>query len=428
MTRNNLPPHGSSFSSDYGITRPYADNFLNGTAPDETHDEWRWTREKHCFNKRIYDAVSILAERQASQKGGAQGGVIFLKQMAKFAHLFDFETNFETDHPEDEPEYLKEKCKSLLIEKNVELIHKHVLLIRDPLSVLGSWMGKSGDVHQNNPHPEEVGIVQLLDVYSKVLGASMNNNTGGPIVIDSDDLASNPIRMLSELCDALGIEYRSSMLKWKSGEHECDGPWARWWYHDVWESSGWDAAIEEKVNNEDEIDKKVQPSWMPTPRMGSGNIGVNHPRTRRYHTVPEHLMPMFRMSLPAYTYLKTCTLSYREQRAIASPPSGKLYEDPRNEHVLVYVGSSSGVGRILPRDMAGISPFDSSVQGGDGENLKASETLTVYGCSFFHLCCISFFNSNLGGNQSVQWSYISFRSTFESSFPLCKSARFREYA
>ena len=70
------------------------------------------------------------------------------------------------------------------------------------------------------------------------------------------------------------------------------------------------------------------------------------------------------MSIPGYNFLQTLTTSHK-QRAIAMPPSGKLYEDPRNEHVLVFVGRPQTQGRILPREMAAISPFDSSVQGGD---------------------------------------------------------------
>jgi branched-subunit amino acid aminotransferase/4-amino-4-deoxychorismate lyase len=46
------------------------------------------------------------------------------------------------------------------------------------------------------------------------------------------------------------------------------------------------------------------------------------------------------------------------------PPSKKIYEDPRNELLLVWIGAP-GRGRLLPRDMAGVSPWDSSVQGGD---------------------------------------------------------------
>ena len=227
-----------------------------------------------------------------------------------------------------------------------------------------------------------MGITQLLDVYSKVLGASMNNESSSDnneedvVVIDSDDLAANPRKSLKELCVALRIDYRDSMLTWESGPHKCDGPWgkkgshtrnkmimtflsfgnlniyfdmslsyiAKWWYHDVWESSGWD------ITEEDDSKKK--------------NTGVNHPRTQKYRTIPSELLQPIRISIPAYNFLQTLTTSHKH-RAITTPPSGKLYEDPRNEYVLVYVGTASSKGRIVPRDMAAISPFDSSVQGGD---------------------------------------------------------------
>ena len=95
-----------------------------------------------------------------------------------------------------------------------------MLLIRDPASVIGSWMGKSSDVHGGNVHHDEVGITQLLDVYSKVSGSGEE-----AIVIDSDDLAADPQSSLQELCDELGLEYRQSMMSWPAGPHDCDGPW-----------------------------------------------------------------------------------------------------------------------------------------------------------------------------------------------------------
>jgi branched-subunit amino acid aminotransferase/4-amino-4-deoxychorismate lyase len=54
------------------------------------------------------------------------------------------------------------------------------------------------------------------------------------------------------------------------------------------------------------------------------------------------------------------SFSYAER----GPPAEKIYEDPRNENLLVYIGPPR-FGRLLPRDMAGISPWDSAVQGGD---------------------------------------------------------------
>mmetsp|Transcript_32141 Transcript_32141/g.67562 ORF Transcript_32141/g.67562 Transcript_32141/m.67562 type:complete len:394 (+) Transcript_32141:137-1318(+) len=330
----------SGNTGNYGISRPYAAPFLQGVAPAESADDdaWRWEREKQSFNERVYHAVQSLVA------SGKEDGCVFIKQMAKFSFLFDFETNWETEIDSDANQW-KEQCLQLLSESDIELKHRHLLLIRDPICCVSSWMCKSGDVHGNNPHPDEVGITQLLDVYSKVLGASMNRADGeDAIVVDSDNLAANPRESLQDLCAALGIDYRDSMLTWMSGPHKCDGPWAKWWYQDVWESAGWDA---DDVN----VNK-------------SNATGINHPRTQRFCTVPPALLPALRMSIPAFNFLQTLTAAHK-QRAISTPPSGKLFEDPRNEHVLVFVGAKKGQGRIIPRDMAAISPFDSSVQGGD---------------------------------------------------------------
>ena len=202
------------------------------------------------------------------------------------------------------------------------------------------------------------------------------------IVIDSDDLAAQPRTSLRELCTALNIEYRDSMLRWKSGPHLCDGPWSKWWYHDVWESTGWDA---EEERDSSEINESQNCNG-DVSKTTNQSTGIHHPRTQKYRTIPPVLLPSLRMSMPAYTFLQTLTSSHR-QRDVTTPPSGKLYEDPRNEHVLVFVGTPStpsgqrGRGRIIPRDMAAISPFDSSVQGGDA----TWEGIRVYKGRIFHL-------------------------------------------
>eukprot|EP00581_Thalassiosira_minuscula_P014340 CAMPEP_0183729772 /NCGR_PEP_ID=MMETSP0737-20130205/31159_1 /TAXON_ID=385413 /ORGANISM="Thalassiosira miniscula, Strain CCMP1093" /LENGTH=681 /DNA_ID=CAMNT_0025962053 /DNA_START=97 /DNA_END=2142 /DNA_ORIENTATION=- len=355
----------SGGNGNYGISRPYAEPFLRGEAPaegDNDEEAWRWEREEQCFNERVYHAVKSLVDN-----GKQEDGCIFVKHMAKFSHLFNFDTNWETDSVKgyDCNESLARGiCMQYLSDNKVEIQHKHLLLIRDPISCLGSWMGKSGDVHGNNPRPDEVGVTQLLDVYSEVLGSSMSRGSeegDDVLVIDSDDLAAYPRKSLQDLCAAFRIEYRDSMLKWQSGPHKCDGPWAKWWYHDVWESSGW------HVEDAD------------------GSSGLNHPRTQKYRTVPPTLLPALRMSIPAFNFLKTLTSSH-QSRAVTTPPSGRLYEDPRNEDVLVYVGTPStptgrGEGRIIPREMAAISPFDSSVQGGDA----TWEGIRIYNGRIFHL-------------------------------------------
>ena len=109
---------------------------------------------------------------------------------------------------------------------------------------------------------------------------------------------------------------------------ECDGPWAKWWYHNVWKSEGW---------------YRTSPS------------------TSKYRTLDMELMPALRASFPAYEFLRQLSTKYSKR----GPPASQIYEDPRNEHLLVWIGAPEH-GRLYPRSMATVSPWDSSVQGGDG--------------------------------------------------------------
>ena len=76
------------------------------------------------------------------------------------------------------------------------ITHRHVLLIRDPLSVLTSWTTKSSHVHNDNTHSEEVGTVALLDIYSKIADrcnkdttndTTTNDTTTNDTTINDDD-------------------------------------------------------------------------------------------------------------------------------------------------------------------------------------------------------------------------------------------------
>jgi branched-chain amino acid aminotransferase group I len=145
-------------------------------------------------------------------------------------------------------------------------------------------------------------------------------------------------------------------MTWQSGPHECDGPWADWWYADVHKSTGW-ARKNSNVSHSSAV-ANHHPNGSSSPAV-----------TSRYRTVNPGYMTALRASYPAYEYLKSLTRRYQAR----GPPPAKIYEDPRNEHVLVYIGAP-GFGRIVPRDLAGVSPFDSSVQGGDA----AWEGLRVY--------------------------------------------------
>ena len=71
-------------------------------------------------------------------------------------------------------------------------------------------------------------------------------------------------------------------------------------------------------------------------------------------------MPALKAAFPAFEFLRQLTFTFAQR----GPSPAEKYEDPRNEHLLVWIGAP-GRGRLLPRDLAGVSPWDSSVQGGD---------------------------------------------------------------
>jgi hypothetical protein len=95
------------------------------------------------------------------------------------------------------------------------------LFFFDVMSVL------SGGVHGNNPTSDEVGIVPLLSIYSKLESRSKKENSSHPVILESNDLVADPEGTLSSICASLSIPYTDSMLSWNSGAHECDGPWAK---------------------------------------------------------------------------------------------------------------------------------------------------------------------------------------------------------
>jgi len=292
------------------VARPYFHELIEGKPPEgsSVEEAISWRRELLSLEDRLREAAELLPNY----------GCIFCKHMAKHCFLYDFENEFNAE------------------DLNVEFRHKHLLLIRDPVAILSSW-GVAGAVHGNNATPDEVGIVPLLSVYSHIHSRTPDRDNA-IVMLDSDQLVKDPEATLAAVCQDLGVEYRDSMMRWKAGPHNCDGPWASWWYADVHQSTGW------KRNTPTE-------SFI------------------KYRTLDPSLMDALRASFPAYEFLKGMTRGYK----MRGPPASELYEDPRNANLVVWIGAP-GYGRLIPRELAGVSPWDSSVQGGDG----AWEGLRVY--------------------------------------------------
>ena len=191
-----------------------------------------------------------------------------------------------------------------------------------PHSPSPSWDAAEASGAHGENSLDETSLPQLLQVHAKLVGLCARKGLPPPVVMDADALLADAPGVLAALCAGLGVPMDPAMLSWPAGPKACDGLWAERWYHSAHASEGWPAPH----------------APLPKPRP-------MHPR----------LVPLLRAAIPFYEALRPLAVS-------ATP---KLtYPDPRNADLLVWVGAP-GKGRLVPRELARLSPFDSAVQGGD---------------------------------------------------------------
>lgn len=104
----------------------------------------------------------------------------------------------------------------------------NVLLTRDPVDMLPSYA-----VNVEKPTLQDVGYKQHVEVLHDLQSRGQN-----PPVLDSKQILLNPKKVLSELCERIGIDFQESMLSWQAGARVEDGSWAKYWYKSVHESTG----------------------------------------------------------------------------------------------------------------------------------------------------------------------------------------------
>ena len=109
------------------------------------------------------------------------------------------------------------------------LNYHNIFLLRNPKQLIASFAQVI-----KNPTMEDIGLElqwQLFKRLEAVRGAA-------PLVLDSGELLKNPEKVLRELCERLGLPFEVGMLKWEAGPIEADGAWAKYWYHNVHQSTG----------------------------------------------------------------------------------------------------------------------------------------------------------------------------------------------
>lgn len=229
------PLHRLFMSNRPNMLRPYRQNLIDGIPPEdeEESNRYKWPRELIPFTDRLKDAIVKLKDQPE--------GVVFCKHLSKQACMYD----------RDEVESMTVMYD---LDSTVLITHRHVLLLRDPVAILSSW-DDIGDIHGNCPCVEQVGIVPML---------SIHESTKSLAFVDSDELVANPASILADLCQDVGIVFTTEMLSWKSGPHECDGPWAPWWYKSLHKSTGWVVKASSHAAAAESQVRSVAPKYMDT--------------------------------------------------------------------------------------------------------------------------------------------------------------------
>jgi len=101
---------------------------------------------------------------------------------------------------------------------------KHFFLIRHPQRVIASY-AKSRAAFDG----DDLGFAPQRSLWEYL---------GRPPVIHSETILENPEKALRALCAAIDITFDADMLSWEVGQRPEDGPWAPWWYENVWRSTG----------------------------------------------------------------------------------------------------------------------------------------------------------------------------------------------
>ncbi|MDA9719629.1 HAD family hydrolase [bacterium] len=102
-------------------------------------------------------------------------------------------------------------------------------LIRDPKDMILSYIKVNSNLSMHLLGLEEQ--YELFEYVTKINGRA-------PPVVDSKDILMDPRKTLSLLCEKVGVIFSEEMLSWSKGVRDTDGIWAKYWYKNVINSTG----------------------------------------------------------------------------------------------------------------------------------------------------------------------------------------------
>ena len=116
-------------------------------------------------------------------------------------------------------------------------------LIRNPKDMILSYTKVNSNLSMHLLGLEEQ--YELFEYVTKINGRA-------PPVVDSKDILKDPRKTLSLLCEKVGVIFSEEMLSWSKGVRVTDGIWAKYWYDNVINSTGFNTYTEKKEVIRDE--------------------------------------------------------------------------------------------------------------------------------------------------------------------------------
>ena len=122
------------------------------------------------------------------------------------------------------------------------------ILIRDPKYVIPSY-NKEYSLSDEKllGYCQQLNLIRILEDEEGIT----------PPIFDATDILEKPEQALKKICISVGIRFSQKMLKWPKGKRESDGIWAKYWYRNVENSSGFQPFQKKNIV----IDKKLIPLY-----------------------------------------------------------------------------------------------------------------------------------------------------------------------
>ena len=103
------------------------------------------------------------------------------------------------------------------------------ILIRDPKYVIPSY-NKEYSLSDEKllGYCQQLNLIRIIEDEESIT----------PPIFDATDILEKPEQALKKICISVGIGFSQKMLKWPKGKRKSDGIWAKYWYGNVENSSG----------------------------------------------------------------------------------------------------------------------------------------------------------------------------------------------